>query len=73
MNPLCIDNCNQSCKTKETHLFTCAVDDYISIVVKYELTVYYRSNHSPERSLSISPKFCKFECNTTSDWINLTV
>ena len=28
------------------------------------------TNHSQEHSLSFSPKFCKFECNTTSDWLN---
>ena len=26
------------------------------------------TNHSQEYSLSISPRFGKFECNTTSDW-----
>ena len=31
------------------------------------------TNHSQEHSLSVSPRFSKFECNTTSDWLNRTV
>ena len=31
------------------------------------------TNHSREHSLSFSPAFCKFECNTTSDWLNRMV
>ena len=26
-----------------------------------------------DHSLSFSPRFCKFECNTTSDWLNRMV
>ena len=28
------------------------------------------TNHSQEYSFSFSPRFCKFECNTTTDWLN---
>ena len=28
------------------------------------------TNHSQEHSLSFFFKICKFECNTTSDWLN---
>ena len=28
------------------------------------------TNPSQERSLSFSPRFCKFQCNATSDWLN---
>ena len=31
------------------------------------------TNHSQEHSLSFSPRFSKFECNTTSDWLNCMV
>ena len=27
-------------------------------------------NHPQKHSLYFSPRFCKFECNTTSDWLN---
>ena len=38
-----------------------------------ERPAYVFTNHSQEHSLSFSPKFGKFECNTTSDWLNHTV
>ena len=28
------------------------------------------TNHSKKHYLSFSPRFGKFECNTTSDWLN---
>ena len=28
------------------------------------------TKHSQEYTLSFSPRFCKFEFNTTSDWLN---
>ena len=28
------------------------------------------TNHFQDSSSSFSPRFCKFECNTTSDWLN---
>ena len=28
------------------------------------------TNHSQDQSLSFCPKFCTFESNTTSDWLN---
>ena len=31
------------------------------------------TTHSHEHSLSFSPRFCKSECNTTSDWLNRMV
>ena len=31
------------------------------------------TNYSQEHSLFCSPNFRKFECNTTSDWLNHTV
>ena len=30
-------------------------------------------NHSQEHPVSFSPGFCKFECNTTADWLNRMV
>ena len=33
----------------------------------------YFTNHSQEHSLSFSPRFCQFECNTTYDWQNFMV
>ena len=29
------------------------------------------TNNTQERSLLFSPRFCEFECNGTSDWLNL--
>ena len=31
------------------------------------------TDHSQENSLSFSSRFCKFECNTHSDWLNRMV
>ena len=31
------------------------------------------TNHSQEHSSSFSPRFCNFECNTTTDWLNRMV
>ena len=31
------------------------------------------TKHSREHSWSFFSRFCEFECNTTSDWLNYTV
>ena len=38
---------------------------------KYPGSVF--TKHSQEHPLFFSPRFCKVECNTTSDWLNHTV
>ena len=40
----------------------------INITVNRAGSVF--TNHSKEDALPFPPRFCKFECNTTSDWLN---
>ena len=51
--------------------------DYGSCTIPTDLvtnkTGFIFAKHSLERSLSLAPKVCKFESETTYDWLNFKV
>ena len=51
---------------------SCSGKREFDLWMKHEVGISWPvfTNHSQEHSSSFSPRFCKFECNTNSDWLN---
>ena len=51
-------------------LIIMTVEHLILIMMTVEISGSVFTNHSQEHCSSLSPRCCKLECNTASDWLN---